>query len=147
MRLTDICAAIAAEIRAAGLPAAYPAPGAGRLATPLVVIFSGQGTRERAMGEQYFFHTIRGRVLAASTDVPSGLESVDDKLETVADHFDPDVGNDDAFHLRNYQAGKSVDGCELTSWELSNVVSLGGHDYLGGDLFFNVKVRRQRNDP
>lgn len=146
MRPVDVGRQIAARTLAAaqasGLNSAhYPDPGTLPV-VPTLLLFWQDFDLPNLMGEQEWIVTFRGQLFTAvgeegkDATFADQVVEIDELVVPIVDAFDPNTNRD------NYTLTFAVDRCRLRRGELSRRLAYAGRNHYGGELFWDVKLRR-----
>lgn len=140
-RPVAIFRAIATRCEAATeIPSIYPLPK--RVPTRLTLIILGSTLEVSKTGSQQRWLILARGLLSIPMTGEIDKESLaaDAALPLIADAFD---GSDDA---DNFRLGGIVDRCAFQRANLYQQIDLGGHQYIGHELFWDIKMHRYKGD-
>lgn len=140
-RPVAIYQALAAQCQqATGITSIYPLPS--RVPTKLTLIILGSTLRISRTGNQQLW-LIRARGLLSipmTGEIEKETIRADEALPEIADAFD---GRDDVNASR---LGGIVDRCAFEEANLMQKIEIGGLEYIGHELFWDIKAHRFKGD-
>lgn len=121
----------------------YPAPGTLPVLPTMVMLLRTSDIT--VMNEQYWMLNILGRIFMSPDNLPAAISLVDGLIVPIVDAFDPAYRG--AGGSWNFTLDGAVSHCMVTHVDFGATIQYGGPDkFYGGEITWDVKLRRFRND-